>query len=110
VCKTCKRAFVNAQDEELCPECTARLKEIYPVVRNFLRNHEKELYTAQDVSKILTIDLKDVEGLVTLGLIDSESSQKQTPGRTSRTGSSGLENVKKNSSKKKNSIYHKKRT
>ena len=112
VCKTCKRAFISAQDEELCHECTARLNELYPVVRNFLRNHEKNLYTARDVSKILGVDLRDVEGLVTLGLIDSGSSRKQAASRkTSKPSSesSDPEDAKKGLNKKKNSVYHKQR-
>jgi hypothetical protein len=79
VCKTCGRAFINAQDEELCPECVARLSKLYPLVRNFLRSHEERHYTAHDVSTILGIELKDVEGLVIMGLIDSGSSQKTAP-------------------------------
>jgi hypothetical protein len=108
VCETCKRAFINGQDEKLCPECTARLNELYPLVRNFLRNHEKNLYTAQEVSKILGIDMRDVEGLVTLGLIDSGSSQKRPAFR--KTPSSSAESSDSRGAKrKKASVYHKKR-
>lgn len=72
ICKICKRAFINGpQGESTCPECSAELKEIYPIVRNFLRDNEKSLYTAYDVSRILNIDLKGIEGLVTMGLIET---------------------------------------
>jgi hypothetical protein len=100
VCKTCARAFISAQDEELCPECTARLNELYPVVRNFLRNHEEKLYTASEVSMILGIDLKDVEGLVALGLIDSRSQQRPFT----------YNDMQRSPGKKKNSVYHKKQS
>jgi hypothetical protein len=82
------------------------LNELYPLVRNFLRNHEKNLYTAQEVSKILGIDMRDVEGLVTLGLIDSGSSPKRTAFRRAPLGESSDPSGAK---KKKNAVYHKKR-
>jgi hypothetical protein len=65
----CKRAFINARDEEVCPDCAAKLYELYPTVRSFLRNHEKESYTVYEVSRLLGLDLRDVEGLVVLDLI-----------------------------------------
>ncbi|MDR2175086.1 MAG: hypothetical protein LBO82_04010 [Synergistaceae bacterium] len=47
------------------------MKKIYSTVRNFLRDHEKEVYTIYDVSRILGLELKSVEGLVTMGLIET---------------------------------------
>jgi hypothetical protein len=69
VCRMCKRAFINARDEEICPDCAAKLYELYPTVRSFLRNHENESYTVYEVSRLLGLDLRDVEGLVVLDLI-----------------------------------------
>jgi hypothetical protein len=40
-------------------------------VRNFLRNHENESYTAYEVSRLIGVDVKDVEGLVSMDLIRS---------------------------------------
>ena len=75
VCKMCKRAFINeAQGKEICPDCVERLNELYPVVRNFLRNHDRKIFTIREVSQILNIDIRDVEGLVTIGLINSSQS------------------------------------
>jgi hypothetical protein len=71
----CKRAFINeAQGKEICPECAERLNELYPVVRSFLRNHDRKVFTIREVSQILNIDIRDVEGLVTMGLINSSQS------------------------------------
>jgi hypothetical protein len=85
----------------------ARLKAIYPTVRNFLRNHDKNFYTARDVSKILGVELRDVEGLVTLGLIHSQPSREQAPQRTAN--SVDLQKEKARPGRKKNSVYHKNR-
>jgi hypothetical protein len=72
ICTLCKRAFMNTpHSESVCPECREKMKKIYSTVRNFLRDHEKEVYTIYDVSRILGIELKDVEGLVTMGLIET---------------------------------------
>jgi hypothetical protein len=72
VCKSCKRAFISGlENEEVCPECKDRVSKLYPAVRNLLRNNDRKLYTAREVSKILGVDLKDVEILVSLGLIES---------------------------------------
>jgi hypothetical protein len=70
MCKICQRAFINAQNEEICPKCMARLNELYLRVRDFLKTHERDLYTSQDISEILDIDLRDVVELVNLGFID----------------------------------------
>jgi hypothetical protein len=68
----CKRAFINGpQGEEICPDCTTKLQSLYPVVRNFLRDHEKEAFTAHDVSRILGIPVQKVEALVSAGMIDT---------------------------------------
>ena len=71
-CRHCRRAFISApQDKDFCPNCAARLHKIYPVVRGYLRDHERTIFTLQDVSDALDIDIQDVKGLVTMGLIDS---------------------------------------
>jgi hypothetical protein len=57
--------------ENVCPECREKMKKVYSTVRNFLRDHEKEVYTVYDVSRILGIELKSVEGLVAMGLIET---------------------------------------
>ena len=69
-CGICRRVFVNAPNERICPQCAVRLNELYPVVRDFLRDHKKDRYTAQDISEILGLDLLDVQELVHLGFLD----------------------------------------
>lgn len=71
-CKVCKRFFINGVDEkEVCPDCEAVLNEIYSRVHGFLRDNEKEAYTAKDVSELLDIDLRYIEGLVSLGWVST---------------------------------------
>jgi hypothetical protein len=61
----------SPHSENVCPECREKMKNIYSTVRNFLRDHEKEAYTVYDVSRILGIEIKSIEGLVTMGLIET---------------------------------------
>lgn len=75
-CRMCKRVFINSPEEETtCAECMAKLQELYPIVRNFLRDNEKTSFTAYDISKMLNIDIRNIEGLVALGLIALAGSQ-----------------------------------
>lgn len=78
-CEVCRRIFINsAQGETVCPDCVARLQELYPSVRNFLRDNEKTPFTVHELSKILNIEAKNIEGLIALGLIGvSESHRKE---------------------------------
>jgi hypothetical protein len=78
VCKYCKRAFINSlQGEEFCPSCTAKLKELYPSVRNFLRDNERRVYTPRELSEVLGVPLKDVEALVSMGLVGSDAPEQE---------------------------------
>jgi hypothetical protein len=49
------------------------MKKVYSTVRNFLRDHDEEDYTVYDVSRILGIELKKVERLVSMGLIETSN-------------------------------------
>jgi len=71
-CRHCRNAFISApQDKGFCPKCTEKLHRLYPLVRSYMRDHERRVFTIQDISKELGIDVKDIKGLTALGLIDS---------------------------------------
>jgi hypothetical protein len=76
VCKVCKKAFISGSpDEQTCPACAAKVKEVYSLVHNFLRDNEKKVYTVHEVSRILGIEADSVKSLVALGMIKFGSSQ-----------------------------------
>ena len=76
VCKACKKAFISdPQEKGICPDCDARLRELYPSVRNFLRNNDG-VYTVQDVSRIMGIALEDVIVLASMNLVESKMNRK----------------------------------
>ena len=79
MCKLCKKAFISdLQEDEICLDCDVRLRRIYPIVRSFLRDNEREAYTAKDVSKIMDIAQQDVEALISMGLLSYKTKHKHT--------------------------------
>jgi len=75
VCKSCKKAFLSGpQEEPFCLDCVAKLRELYPQVRSFLRNNHEEAYTAQSLSSTMGIALKDVNSLILMGLLGHKES------------------------------------
>ena len=81
VCKACKNAFISSlHEEEFCPDCDARIRELYPSVRGFLRSNDREAYTAQDVSRIMDIALEDVVAMVSMGLVESSTNREAVDG------------------------------
>ena len=69
-CKLCKKAFISGlQEEEVCLDCGARLRDLFPSVRNFLRNNDGRVYTALEVSRMTGIALEDVVVMVSMGLL-----------------------------------------
>ena len=81
MCKACKKAFISSQyEEEVCPDCDARIRELYTSVRNFLRNNDAEVYTAQDVSRIMGIALGDVVAMISMGLVEFRINREAVDG------------------------------
>ena len=79
VCKLCKKAFLSGlQKEDFCLDCVARLRELYPSVRNFLRNHHEEIYTAHSLGKIMDIAPEDVDSMVSIGLLEYREESRKT--------------------------------
>lgn len=70
VCRTCGKAFISGpKEEKICPGCAVRLRELYPLIRSFLRNNDGKAHTAQDISRDMNIALKDVVALVSMDLL-----------------------------------------
>jgi hypothetical protein len=70
VCKVCKKAFISASPNEgACPACSAKMKEVYSLVHNFLRDNERKAFSVREVSRILGIDADSIKSLAALGMI-----------------------------------------
>ena len=120
VCRRCRRAFINtSRGEEVCPGCIDKLHRLYPVVRDFLRDNANVGYALYDIARLLEIDLIDLQGLVSLGLIatdageavreESRETQRQPP-KIRALDSKEEKEVEKSIDREKSSmhVYHKK--
>ncbi|GHS99399.1 hypothetical protein AGMMS50276_22950 [Synergistales bacterium] len=80
VCELCKKAFINGPNfEKACPACKDTLIDVGSVVRNFLRDNERELFTVYDINRILGVDLKVLDALVATGMIESNTQGYMKP-------------------------------
>ena len=80
VCELCKKAFINWPNfEKACPACRDTLRDVGSIVRNFLRDNERELFTVYDINRILGVDLKILDALVATGMIESNTQGYMKP-------------------------------
>jgi hypothetical protein len=109
-CKLCGRGFINGPEgEDVCVECREKMKHVYRTVREFLRDHENQMFSVYDINRILGVPVEDVEGLVKLGWIDSgvSSSKKKTlKPLADRRGSSPLSDTADQGRAKSSSSMH----
>ncbi len=74
-CKLCGKVF-TATGGRNCPECLRKLDDIYPIVREFIRNNPKTSMNVDDLSKELDIDIKDLQAMVDMGYLDRDVDRK----------------------------------
>ncbi|GHS88345.1 hypothetical protein AGMMS49957_09690 [Synergistales bacterium] len=80
VCELCKKAFINGPHfEKACPACRDTLRDVGSVVRNFLRDNERELFTVYDINRILGVDMKVLDALVATGMVESNTQGYMKP-------------------------------
>lgn len=70
-CKLCRKLF-NASDKKICVDCLNRLDELYPQVRDYIRDHPKEEFDVETVAEALDQDIRYVQELVNLGYLDRD--------------------------------------
>jgi hypothetical protein len=76
---------LTSSGDRICPACLTRLDELYPEVRDFLRDHPKLEFNVEDVAEGMNIDIRYVQALVDKGYLDRDSDKKgwerEDPGR-----------------------------
>ena len=70
-CKLCGKVFTSSGGRT-CQACHSRLDELYPRVRQYLRDNPKEGFNVEMVADALELDIRDVQGLVDLGYLDRD--------------------------------------
>ena len=69
-CKLCRKLY-NGQGK-ICPECRQRLDELYPDVRDYLRDNSKLAFNVETVAEALDVDIRYVQELVAQGYLDRD--------------------------------------
>lgn len=82
-CRLCAKIFTSAGGRT-CPACLKRLDELYPKVREFLRDHPKLGFNAEALAEELEIDLRDLQALVDMGYLDRDIDKNAKPKDTER--------------------------
>ena len=76
-CKLCRKLY-NGQGK-ICPECKQRLDELYPDVRDYLRDNPKLEFNVETVAEALDVDIRYVQELVALGYLDRDLPEGMSP-------------------------------
>ncbi|MDR1649172.1 MAG: hypothetical protein LBR71_02835 [Synergistaceae bacterium] len=74
-CKLCGKLLTSTGDR-ICPACVTRLDELYPDVRDFLRDHSKDEFNVENVAEEMDVDIRYVQALVDRGYLDREADKK----------------------------------
>ena len=81
-CRLCGKLFTSSGGRT-CPACHTRLDELYPRVREYLRDNPKIAFNVETVAEELEVNILDVQGLVDLGYLDRDV-DRQTSADTIR--------------------------
>jgi hypothetical protein len=68
-CKLCGKIFTSTGGRT-CAACVSRIDELYPVVREFLRDHPKVEFNVEEVADAMDVDIRFVQALVDMGYLD----------------------------------------
>lgn len=68
-CRLCGRLFSAARGK-ICSTCLDELDDLYPKVREFLRDHSKEAFNVEGIAEGMDLDIRQVQALVELGYLD----------------------------------------
>ena len=77
-CRLCGKVFTSSGGRT-CPACHARLDELYPRVRQHLRDNPKKAFNVEMVADAMEVDIRDVQGLVDLGYLDRDIGWQADP-------------------------------
>ena len=68
-CKLCGRLFSSARGK-ICIACLEEVDNMYPKVREYLRDHSQESFNLERISEDMDFDIRYVQALVELGYLD----------------------------------------
>jgi hypothetical protein len=74
-CKLCGK-LLTSTGERICPACLLHLDQLYPDVRDFLRDHAKIDFNVEDVAEEMNVDIRYIQALVDKGYLDRDLGRK----------------------------------
>ena len=82
-CRLCGKIF-NSSGGRTCQACHSRLDDLYPLVRQYLRDNAKTVFNVETVAEGMEVDIRDIQGLVDLGYLDRDIAGQGSPEETKR--------------------------
>jgi len=70
-CKLCGRLY-DATRGKICSQCLDELDELYPRVREFIRDHSKTNFSVDSLAEDMDVDILRMQSLVDLGYLDRD--------------------------------------
>ena len=70
-CKLCGKVF-SSSGGRTCPECLKDLDELYPRVREYLRDNPKVEFNVNTLADTLNTDIRYVQALTDMGYLDRD--------------------------------------
>lgn len=70
-CRLCGKVFTSSGGRT-CSACIARLDELYPRVREYLRDNPKIAFNVERVADALEVDIRDIQALADMGYLDRD--------------------------------------
>ena len=77
-CRLCGKLF-SSSGGRTCTACHSRLDDLYPRVREYLRDNPKVAFNVETVSEAMEVDIRDIQGLVDLGYLDRDIGAQPSP-------------------------------
>ena len=74
-CKLCGKVFTSPGGRT-CPECLKDLDDLYPKVREYLRDNPKEEFNVETLSAAMDVDVRRVQALADMGYLDRDLNKR----------------------------------
>jgi hypothetical protein len=75
-CKLCGKVFTS-NSGKVCPQCLEELDDLYPRVREFLRDHASQEYNAEELAEEVGVDIRYIQALIDLKYIERNVSSEE---------------------------------
>jgi hypothetical protein len=82
-CKLCGKIFSSAGGRT-CTTCLGRIDELYPLVRDYLRDNPKIGFNVETLAEEVNADIRYIQALVDMGYLDRDVDRRADQETTAR--------------------------